>query len=430
MQHLAKYLTEEEISFGLLASTGRAAAVLRGKTSFKARTVHGHLYFFTELSGVTEKHTHDTPHQEFGQMKLQFEFVVPEENDRLKVLIFDEASMLSSEDQGETSHAVFGSGQLMQDIFAASAGTKIIFVGDPAQLPPVGQLLSPALDKNWLEQKGRKVIQHTLTRIERTQANNDILVVAHEVRNMMESTNPPQWNKIPALNRNNIKIFENESTLINSYIQNFKDKGPNRTILIARSNTAVQQSNAFIRRQLYQQQNPQMQQGDILLVTQNNYLVPLSNGDFIKILKIGETKMQANFKFTNVHIVSLATEKEFEILISADILESYQNNFTLDQTQELMIDFVRRMSRNRVKANSEIFKQRMQDDPFINCLKATYGYAITCHKSQGGEWEDVYILAQKAMLPPPKHIEILRWWYTSITRAKEQLYTNQGYWIK
>ena len=72
----------------------------------------------------------------------------------------------------------------------------------------------------------------------------------------------------------------------------------------------------------------------------------------------------------------------------------------------------------------------MQKDPFLNCLKATYGYAITCHKSQGGEWEDVYILGYKAMLPPPKHIEPLRWWYTAITRAKEQLYTNNGYWIK
>lgn len=430
MQQLAKHLTAEEISFGLLASTGRAAAVLRGKTNYTAKTVHSHLYFFTELSGVSEKHTHETPHQDFGQMKLQFEFVVPEENERLKVLIFDEASMLSSEDQGETSHAVFGSGKLMQDIFAASAGTKIIFVGDPAQLPPVGQLLSPALDKNWLEQKGRKVMQHTLTKIERTQAGNDILLVAEEVRNMMVNPNPPQWNKIPAQSRNNVKIFENETNLINSYIQNFKDKGPNRTILIARSNTTVQHSNAFIRRHLYQEQNPKMQIGDILLVTQNNYLVPLSNGDFIKILKIGESKIQANLKFTNVHIVSLATEKEYEILISADVLESYQNNFTLDQTQELMIDFVQRMSRNRVKANSSIFKQKMQNDPFLNCLKATYGYAITCHKSQGGEWEDVYILGQKAMLTPPRHIELLRWWYTSITRAKEQLYTNQGYWIK
>jgi len=430
MQHLAQYLTEKEISFGLLASTGRAAAVLRGKTSYEAKTVHGHLYFFTEVSGVSEKHTHETPHQDFGQMKLQFEFVIPEKEQRVEVLIFDEASMLSSEDQGETSHAVFGSGKLMEDIFAASEGTKLVFVGDPAQLPPVGQLLSPALDKTWLEQKGRKVVQHTLTKIERTQAGNDILVVAQEIRQMMENPNPPKWNMIPARARNNIKIFENETALIQSYIQNFKEKGSSRTIMIARSNTTVQHTNAFVRRHLFQEENPAMRVGDILLVTQNNYLVPLSNGDFIKILKIGETKMQANLKFTNVHIVSLATEKEYEILISADVLESYQNNFTLDQTQELMIDFVWRMSRNRVKANSAIFKQKMQYDPFLNCLKATYGYVITCHKSQGGEWEDVYILGQKAMLPPPKHKEPLRWWYTSITRAKKQLYTNNGYWIK
>jgi ATP-dependent exoDNAse (exonuclease V) alpha subunit len=430
MQQLAEYFTEEEISFKLLASTGRAAAILRGKTKYEARTVHGHLYFFTKLSGVTEKHTHETPHKEFGQMKLQFEFVIPQGDDKVKVLIFDEASMLSSEDQGETSHAVFGSGKLMQDIFAASAGTKLIFVGDPAQLPPVGQLLSPALDKLWLEVQGRKVIQHTLTKIERTQADNDILVVAQEVRKMMENPNPPQWNRIPALNRNNIKIFENETNLINSYIRNFKDKGPSRTILIARSNHTVQYTNAFIRRHLFEQENPPMQVGDILLVTQNNYLVPLSNGDFIKILEIGQTKTQANLRYTNVRIASLASGKEYEILLSSDILESYQSNFTLDQTQEAMVDFVWRMSKNRVKANSELFKQKMQSDPYLNCLKATYGYAITCHKSQGGEWEDVYVLGHKAMLPPPKHMELLRWWYTSITRAKEQIYTNQGYWIK
>jgi ATP-dependent exoDNAse (exonuclease V) alpha subunit len=430
MQYMGTHLLKEKISFKLLASTGRAAAILRGKTKMEARTVHGQLYFFHKLGGVADTDTHETPNQGFGQMKLLFEFIIPPEDAKVKVLIFDEASMLASEDQGETSHAIFGSGKLMDDIFSATVGTKLIFVGDPAQLPPVGQLNSPALDKQWLESRGRKVTQSTLTQIERTQDGNDILDVALKVRTMLEEVKPNMWNKIPCRNRKNLRVFEDEKTLIDDYITKYQNNGANYTILITNSNNLVQQTNSYIRDCLYGKTNSKMRVGDVLLVTQNNYLVPLTNGDFVKVVAIGLSKTKANLLFTNVRLLSLSTFTEHEILLAADVLESSKNNFTTDQTQELMIDFVRRMSLSRISPNSELFKKNMKTDVYLNCLKAVYGYAITCHKAQGGEWEEVYVLGRKAMLPAPRHIANLRWWYTAITRAKSQLNTNAGYWIK
>lgn len=429
MQYLGDYLDKNKMPFNLLASTGRAAAILRGKTKFSARTVHSYLYKFDKVSGVNDSHNEQSPIDSYGQMKLQFTFTVPVDQSEKRILIFDEASMISSQDQGETSHAVFGSGNLMEDIFKVTRNCKLIFVGDPAQLPPVHQLTSPALDKDWLENKGRKVTQATLTKIERTESNNDILPTAEQIRFLLQKDNLPKWPKIPFNGRTNISVIPNENDLIYLYLENYRKKGPRKTILITNSNRLVWQCNSFIRQELYNQVQAELKIGDILLVTQNNYLVPLANGDFVKVIKIGHTKHRANLKFTNVRIRSLITNKDYDILLAMDVLESYFTNFSADQNQMLMIDFIRRMAISKVQVNTSPFNDALRKDPYLNCLKATYGYAITCHKAQGGEWDDVFVLGQKAMHPAPKHIQYVRWWYTALTRTKHRFYTNSGYWI-
>lgn len=429
LQYFSEYLTKEKKVFNLLASTGRAAAILRGKTDFTARTVHSYLYKFEGVTGVNKKHNEFSKMDSFGQMKLEFTFNIPMKSDHMRILIFDEASMLSNVKQDSTSAAVFGSGYLMEDIFKASDNCKLIFVGDPAQLPPVGQVNSPALDKYWLEERGRRVMQATLTKIERTKSTNDILATAEEVRLILKRESTPKWNKIPCRNKRNIDVISNETELINLYIENYKSKGADKTILITNSNKLVWQSNNFIREHLYHEKSPALKVGDILLVTQNNYIVPLTNGDFVKVLKIGESKHRINLKFTNVRVQPLGINKSYDILLAMDVLEGYSNNFSQDQNQNLMIDFIRRMAKLKIEVNTELFKNSLRKDPFLNCLKATYGYAITCHKAQGGEWEDVFVLGHKAMLPSPNHIPQIRWWYTAITRTKQNFYTNSGYWI-
>ena len=147
MQYLAKWLDENDREFCLLASTGRASAVLRGKTGFETRTVHGELYQFSKVEGDHEDIPEDASTDQYGQMRLEFLLRKPDEKKR--IYIVDESSMLSSE-LSDDSIAAFGSGVLLDDFFDAVGSNKIIFVGDPCQLPPVGQLDSPSLNMRWL----------------------------------------------------------------------------------------------------------------------------------------------------------------------------------------------------------------------------------------------------------------------------------------
>ncbi len=141
MQYLARSLEEKQRKFCLLASTGRASTVLRGKTGFRARTVHGELYQFSKVEGDNDDLPEDAPEEKYGQMKLQFLLRKPDVVKR--VYIVDEASMLSSE-PSEESIASFGSGLLMQDFFDAAGPNKIIFVGKTlVSYSPVGQSLQP-----------------------------------------------------------------------------------------------------------------------------------------------------------------------------------------------------------------------------------------------------------------------------------------------
>jgi hypothetical protein len=171
-----------------------------------------------------------------------------------------------------------------------------------------------------------------------------------------------------------------------------------------------------------------LQAGDTLLVTQNNHLVPLSNGDFVKVVSVGEKRTRANLNFINVRVKSLLSEKDYEVLLCLDVLNGTQTNISLEQHRTLMIDFSRRMRYKNIRPNSEAYKASLIKDPYLNSLRATYGYAVTCHKAQGGEWDDVYLFLNKGMYRM-EHEELFRWWYTAITRAREHLYLHDDWWI-
>ncbi|WP_053991290.1 ATP-dependent RecD-like DNA helicase [Mangrovimonas sp. TPBH4] len=425
MQHLANRLNQNQKTFHLLASTGRAASVLKGKTNFETQTVHSFIYHFDEITGIDED---PQEMDQYGQLTLSFG-LKQNKSQGNAVIIIDEASMISSEKQDETSFAQFGSGHLLDDLFLFTKTDKVIFVGDPAQLPPVKQHFSPALDATYLNSIGRKVLQGTLMKIERTQHGNDILKTAQHIRELLEASNLPKWIKIPCRFKKNITVFPQENILLATYISQYKLLGPQHTILICNSNNLVAQCNQNVRNVLYGQKASTLQIGEILLVTQNNYLVPLTNGDFVEVKQIGNIVYKANLKFMSVRVAPLGSKRCFEIYLAMDILDSYVNNFTAEQHKNLMIDFVQRMKQNNVKPKSPEFVEALQKDAYLNCLKATYGYAVTCHKSQGGEWDYVYIYGKNAMLPVPKHVDKLHWWYTALTRAKQQVFTNNGYWI-
>ncbi|MEZ5018094.1 MAG: ATP-dependent RecD-like DNA helicase [Flavipsychrobacter sp.] len=426
MQYFAKWLKEKNHKFKMLASTGRAATVLKGKTGFETKTVHGELYQFSKVNGNDENISTDTIEQS-GQMTLQFSLRPPDEVKH--IYIVDEASMLSSNFTDSSSFANFGSGVLLEDFFNATGNNKIIFVGDPCQLPPVGQSYSPALDTNWLEEQNRAALSITLHKIERTNSDNDILKLAHAVRDLSLQESWEKYIKLPAKNHSDITLYATQQDLFDSYLERYRSVGSSGALAVARSNKTVQQINKAVRKELYSEDNMPLQVGDILLVTQNNYAQPLTNGDFVTVISLGELRQQAGLNFQNIRIKTALSEKEYDILLSLDILYSQSSNYTHEQMKMLMIDFNQRMSAKGYSPNSIEYRKGMMEDSYLNCLRATYGYAVTCHKSQGGEWDDVFLFLEQGMYGmPPK--ELSRWWYTAITRAKESLHIIDGWWIR
>ncbi|MFC0516545.1 ATP-dependent RecD-like DNA helicase [Mucilaginibacter angelicae] len=427
MQHIAQWLQEKKKKFCMLAATGRAATVLRGKTGFSASTVHSELYNFEKIDGLDEETLAENAGSGMpGQMTMQFS--TRPADAETTIYIVDEASMLSGALTEGNDFAVFGSGILLQDFFQVASKSKIIFVGDPCQLPPVGQIFSPALDTDWLAKQQRFPVSVKLSKIERNKGDNDILILAGAIRTMSESRERIKFPKLPASNLNNVKLHPSDDAMFSRYAANYKAAGPNHCLAIARSNKKVQMINRDMRRELFGSGYVPLQVGDVLLVTQNNYSVPLTNGDFVVVNELEETEQKLGMKFQKVLVTALASGKEFKMLLSLDTLESLKGNLTNEQSKALIIDFNNQMKAKGYPQISEQYQEAMRVDPYLNCLKVSYGYAVTCHKAQGGEWNNVYLFLDKSMYGA-SYYELCKWWYTAVTRAKDELNLVNDWWV-
>lgn len=425
MQHLATELNNEKSAFSFLATTGRAATVLKGKTGFEARTIHGELYQFFEVDGDNNDIPANADTDAYGQMKLIFN--VRAKDDTKKIYIVDEASMVSTESDDEKAYAQFGSGDLLHDLLSVVEDNKIIFVGDPCQLPPVNQSFSPALDEAYLSAKGRKVQKAELQTIVRTRSGNDIVDLAHSIRNLIGNEDLPKWVKLSAQGMTNCIVHPSEEDLLNRYLEQFSAKQRN-SIAIAQTNAACNRINTEVRKFLYGRPGAPLMPGDILMVTQNNYMVPLTNGDFVEVVAVNDTISEAGLNFVDVKVKHQLTGKEYEILLSLDVLYGGGANLNKDQQRTLMINFSNRMRSRKIGPNTQKYKDNMKKDEYLNSLRATYGYAVTCHKAQGGEWDNVYLFLNKSMYAMNTN-DMCRWWYTAITRAKQSLHLAHDWWI-
>jgi ATP-dependent exoDNAse (exonuclease V) alpha subunit len=426
MQGLAKMLTDTEQEFCMLASTGRAATVLKGKTGYETKTVHGELYNFSKVDGI-QHFMNNKAAENSNQMSLEFMVRSADENKR--VYIVDESSMLSCEAPKNASFTNFGSGNLLDDFFKVAGNNKIIFVGDPCQLPPVGQNSSPALDMAWLAKQNRVAVTYSLQKIERVTAGNDILRLATAVRNMSQQIAWERFPKLPASDLNNVKLHQTDDDLFTQYLKNYREHGANETLAIARSNKTVQKINREMRRELFGDAYKPLQIGEILLITQNNYTVPLSNGDFVEVRELGAIVNKVGMKFQKVKVRPISAEVDFTLMLSLDSVNDIKGNLTEEQSKELMVDFSFRMQGKKIEPNSPEYNKAMRQDEFLGCLKATYGYAVTCHKAQGGEWNNVFLFLEKSMYGMDR-LELCKWWYTSITRARTHLHLENNWWIR
>jgi rhodanese-related sulfurtransferase len=418
-----KYLNERKIPFYLLASTGRAAYILQKKTGEKASTVHNLIYKYrslnVQLSEVEEKFLEKSK-DDTGPILLHFT-IKTEINPGKNVYIIDESSMLGVKNENSSSFGLFGTGNLIHDLISRDPDAKFIFIGDPCQLPPMYLAHSPALDNLYfLETFRRPTWQYVLKTVVRQEKENGILSVATNLRLLVE--NPPNiaFPKLPVRGFNNIHLFADEKGLLDSYFEKIREGKEKETILICHTNRRCQTANKYIREKLFRNPN-RLIVGDRYLVTQNNMITGLQNGDMVKLVEIGIVEVRCGLTFRKVILQEIENNTRYEHFIIEELLSQHQNNINEMQQRSLLIDFNRRMKVFQIKQGSESFNNAMAKDPYLNALKLVYGWALTCHKAQGGEWEEVYLLQDGKIyyLTSP---QIYKWWYTAVTRASRELY--------
>lgn len=434
LRKLIEELEKQKKFFSLLASTGRAAKILSNATGMNTRTVHGEIYKFTDLNQNLEKVASDRETNEVdatGQLFLNFELTPKfssDEDTENYYYIVDEASMISDVEDKNATQAMFGSGRLLFDLINYDKLGKFIFVGDFCQLPPVTQHFSPALSTKYLmDEYNVKVYEAELTQIVRQEQDNDIIMSAQRMRKLYHSPQPWKWAKFPMLGYKNIHVLGSQTELINRYITQVKDKGYNAATLLCYSNKQCDLTTQILRPS-FEHFSQQIEKGDLLLVTQNNLLSGLMNGDLVTVNEVIIKERRAGLTFMKVSVKELFTGKDYSQLMIADILYGTQTNLTQSQQKELFIDFYYRMKEKNIKQGSKLFQEMMMMDPYLNALRAVFGYALTCHKAQGGEWDHVYLDISKSV-PVMQKPYVYQWIYTAMTRARKELYIVDGFWL-
>ncbi|MGL4631918.1 MAG: ATP-dependent DNA helicase [Leadbetterella sp.] len=387
----------------LLAPTGRAAKVMSSYTKRKAHTIHRKIF---------------NPSDD-GNGRIVFE---RQRNIHESTwFIIDEASMIG--DQRE-----FGQNGLLSDLVNyVFEGTKnrLLLIGDEAQLPPVNMNLSPALNIEHLQQQFfSKVYTTTLTEVMRQEEESGILENATRIRNELESSNPD----VQLMTSKFKDIFKMAGDKIEDGIRYAYDKyGKENTVLITRSNKSAVQYNTLIRNRIHYFEN-ELEVGDILMVVKNNYtLLPeesdagfIANGEFVEVKKLGRIEEEHELRFQNItlKLVDYPEDSEFEAKVVLDTLYSNEPNLGQEQSKKLYESVVKGYFGEKSKKDQ---KKKIKEDPYINALQVKFAYALTCHKSQGGQWDAVFI--DKMYLPEGKlDHEAVRWLYTAITRGSKEVF--------
>lgn len=404
----------------LMAPTGRAARILGGKTGMRATTIHKGIYSFDRIETGTDK---------TGDMR--YVFPVMTVNEKVAVIV-DEASMLSSRNVEQELFA-FGTGNLMEDLLTFSKpsfGGKLIFVGDPAQLPPVGENVSQALNAEYFASRGMTVMEEELTEVLRQDGGSLVLKNSMKIRTLLESET-----------RNNLVFEEKEGEvvslggskeLLDKFLETRSKTNRNDCVMICFSNRSAMEYNKEIRARLYDEKEPELKAGDILMVVQNNYKLDRMNGEFVLVKEVGERrvlntpvyvqeggrKVQRNVRQEFVRItVNDASGNPCSCLLLLDLLNNAEPSLTSAEMKALYINF--RIRNPKLEQGSKSFADALEKDEYYNCLRAKYGYAVTGHKCQGGEWANVFVdYSGRTGLSD----DCLRWAYTATTRSRKTLY--------
>lgn len=426
---LAKYLIDNNQMFRLMAPTGRAARVLYEITRSNAYTIHKSIYSLNKIADI--KNDIDKNSDSF-----KYYFSLQENTDPSNTIyIVDEASMVSDQ-YSDNEFFRFGSGRLLSDLIMWSEinhdnnNRKIIFVGDSAQLPPVNMNFSPALDANYLKRTQfiNNIEESFLDEVVRQSSDSGILKNANNIRKKIDGGHYSSL-KIEQFDSEIIPIKHGE--IISNYIPLY-EKGEN-PVIIAYSNSSIYEYNALIRHELFENVS-QIQVNDKVLIAKNNYKYGVLNGEFGKVIEMspqteeipitlkkkkGPATLKLKFRDVTIETTDLDNEPiTIQGKIIENILKSKKSDLSKDETRALYVNF---LMRNRAfKPGSPDFKAALRTDPYFNALQIKYGYAITCHKAQGGEWDHAFIDFSYSHSFYNK--DYYQWCYTAITRCKKQLY--------
>ncbi|MFQ3369302.1 MAG: ATP-dependent exoDNAse (exonuclease V) alpha subunit [Flavobacteriaceae bacterium] len=392
----------------LMAPTGRAAKVLANYTNSEANTIHKKIYFPKKNSSGN------------------IDFVLQVNKSKNTIFIIDEASMISSASQNKK---LFDTTSLLSDLIQfvySGHNCKIIFIGDTAQLPPVNSRLSPSLDPEYLKDNYNKnVVTIELDEVVRQEVLSGILNNATILRESLVNKTFDQF-KFNLKNFKDIIRLEDGEDIINSLSDSYNTLGKEETALIVRSNKRANLYNQQIRNRILFNEN-ELSCGDNLMVVKNNYHWVkstseagfIANGDIIKILEINRIVDLYDFRFAEVTIqmIDYPKMKAFDTVLMLDTINLETPSLNYEKANHLYNEVMKDYISEKVKYKRFL---KVKNNKYFNALQVKFSYAITCHKSQGGQWASVFV--EQPYLPNGIDKDFIRWLYTALTRAKEKLY--------
>lgn len=429
---LIQKLSNSQRFLRLLAPTGRAARILGGKTRTQADTIHRAIYSLTNVEVLEQAESANDP-------GLRMVFPLKRDDPGATLFIVDEASMVGDREQAQDI-LQFGSGRLLADLIdyarlgrpgrPKGSGAKIVFIGDPAQLPPVGETLSPALSSVYLQQHfGLHSEEFELTEVMRQAAGSAILDRATALREAIHTRRFNTFDCSPAGD----EIVATPLMDSVEWVTKARRVGNRIAVLVTYSNSQALDLNRAVREQLWGEDSTDIRAGDLLLVNKNSPKMGLYNGDLVKVQAVLSPPTQRQIRlrgyaalvFLTFREVRLAyrnadgTTHQDDYLLLENLLNSRERDLTPLEQRALLVDF--RQRHPDLKPGTAGFKLAISDDPYFNALQVKYGYAITCHKAQGGEWDTVVVDFSDGR--GKRNEDYFRWAYTAITRAKMQLLT-------
>ena len=392
----------------LMAPTGRAAKVISNYSGKEAFTIHKKIY--------------TVRYSKSGKVS----FVLAPNKHKKTIFIVDEASMISDI---PTQGSLFGSGSVLDDLMQfvySGHQCKLLLIGDTAQLPPVKLDLSPALNVDKLSLNyNKEVSQMELDEVVRQEEDSGILFNATLIREALLNTNYDGF-------QFDLKGFKDIVRLIDGYEimdainDAYGSLGTEETAIIVRSNKRANLYNQQIRSRILFNEH-ELTAGDYLMIVKNNYfwLKPTSeagfiaNGDIIEVLEVFGFKELYGFRFAEVKIrmVDYPRMRPFETVLMLDTINLESPSLSYDDSNKLYQEILK-----DYEDESSSYRKflKVKNNKFLNALQVKFSYAITCHKSQGGQWNTVFV--EQPFLPDGINRDYLRWLYTAVTRAKERLY--------